>query len=164
MGSTFGLVDVKRVLKSNSSAIVMAGAGAAAIGGVKYALNAIKIGGVPLASKIPAALVRFTPLLASLVVLGGTLAAAGKSKKAVGFAVGAVSAGVTITVYDLLRSKFPEMGDLVDWRVPGMGLILPTSDRRAVNGMGLLTPDTGSVRLNALAQSAMGELVEYDVP
>lgn len=161
---TFGFGDVKSVLKSNSNTIVMAGAGAAAIGGVKYALNAIKIGGVPLASKIPAALAQFTPLLASLVVLGGTLAAAGKNRKAVGFAVGAVSAGVTITVYDMLRAKYPSMGELVDWRVPGMGLILPTSDRRAVNGMGLLTPDAGSQRLNQLAASAMGELVEYDVP
>lgn len=169
--ATFGLMDFKRTLKSNSGAIVSAALGVAGIGAVKFALNSIKLGGVPLASKIPAQLAKFTPLLASVVVFGGTLmATGGKNKKATSFAVGALTAGVTLTAYDLLKDTFPAMNDLYTYNLPGMGFIVPNSDRSKFNGLtnlGLLAPDAGSARLNMLAQSArpaMNEYVEYDIP
>lgn len=166
--ATFG--DIKSVLKKNTEPAVYAAAGVVGIGAVKYGLNTIKLGGVPLASKIPAPLLKFMPLLASLVAAAGAVVLGKKSKKALSFAGGSIAAGVALTTYDLLKGQFPALADLETYRLPSMGYVVPTSEATRLNGLanlGLITPDTGSHRLNSLAQSAMhgvDELVEWSVP
>jgi hypothetical protein len=180
--ANYGFLNVKALVKSSISAkhaIGGAAFGTVAIGGVKYALNKITVGGVPLASKIPASVARFTPMIASVLAAFASYAVLSKSgnkKFANSAAVGSLSAGVVFTVSDLLRSSFPAMSDLVTYRLPGMGYVVPSSDgtrsfapMTRLNGLanlGLLAPDTGNARLNGLAQSAMGatdDYVEYDV-
>lgn len=178
--SNYGFLNVKALLKANvdgKSALGGAAFGTLAIGGVKYALNTIKVGGLPLATKIPASLARFTPLLASAIAAFASYAALSKSNKkyANSAAIGSLSAGVVFTVSDLLRASFPAMADLVTYRLPGMGYVVPNSDRQSaftanrLNGLanlGLLAPDTGNARLDGLAASAMGNMddyVEYEI-
>lgn len=166
----FGLMDFKKVLNSNISgkhAIAGVAAGTLGIGAVKFGLNSIKVGGLPLSTKIPAALQRWTPLLASLVSagLGYFLLKKASPKHANSFAVGSVGAGVAFTVADLAKDVLP-MSDYVTYRLPGMGLVTPSPRTRlnALAGFGLLTPNTGKPHLNRLAQAAMDDYVEYDIP
>lgn len=169
----FGLMDFKKVLNSNISgkhAIAGVAAGTLGIGAVKFGLNSIKVGGLPLSTKIPAALARWTPLLASLVSagLGYVLLKKASPKHANSFAIGSVGAGVAFTVADLAKNVLPAMGDYVTYRLPGMGLVTPTPKAARLNalagGFGLLTPNTGKPHLNRLAQAAMDDYVEYDIP
>lgn len=179
--ANYGFLNVKALVKSQISAkhaIGGAAFGTVGIGVVKYALNKITVGGVPLASKIPASVARFTPMIASVLAAFASYAVLSKTNKkfANSAAVGSLSAGVVFTVSDLLRASFPAMSDLVTYRLPGMGYVVPSADgtpsfspAHRLNGLanlGLLAPDTGSARLNGLAASAMGgtdEYVEYEV-
>lgn len=167
----FGVLDFKKVLKANVSgkhALVGAAAGTAGISVVKWGLNTIKVGGLPLAAKIPASVARFTPLLASVIAAFGGYALLKKAspRNANSFAIGSLGAGVAFTVGGLLPAQFSPMSDLVTYRLPGMGFVTPTPKNRlnALAGYGLLTPDTGKPHLNRLAQAAMDDYVEYDVP
>lgn len=176
----FGLMDFKKVLKSNVSGVGAIGgvaAGTVGIGVVRYGLNAIKVGGLPLSTKIPAALQRFMPLIASLVSagLGYVLLKKASPKHANSFAIGSVGAGVAFTVADLAKTVLP-MSDYVTYRLPGMGYVTPTSAGRDINNparlaglvnLGLIAPDhPKNPRLNGLAASAMGgmdELVDWNI-
>jgi hypothetical protein len=167
----FGMLDFNKILKTGVSgkhAIGGAVVGTVGIGAVRWGLNAIKVGGLPLATKIPLALQRWTPLLASIVAAFGGYALLKKAspKNANSFAIGSVSAGAVLTVADLLKDTLPAMNDYVTYRLPGMGFVTPSPKSRlnALAGMGVLMPDTGKPHLNRLAQAAMDDYVEYDVP
>jgi hypothetical protein len=179
----FGLMDFKKVLGSSVSgkhAIAGAAAGTLGIGVVKFGLNSIKVGGLPLSAKIPAALQRWTPLLASLVSagLGYVLLKKASPKNANSFAVGSLVAGTVLTVKDVAGQYIPALNDYVTYRLPGMGYVTPTSAGTlhknparlaGLANLGLIAPDhPKNPRLNGLAMSAMGdhnmdELVNYDI-
>lgn len=181
--ATFGLMDFKKVLSANVSgkhALMGAAAGTVGIGAVNFGLNTIKVGGLPLATKIPASLAKVMPLLAAALAgaIGWFALKKAQPKYASSFALGSLSAGTVLTVTNFLAGTklAAGMSDYVQFRLPGMGYVVPTSAGQNVAApgriagladLGLLVPDTKNPRMNGLAATAMGgmdEYVEYDVP
>lgn len=179
--ATFGLMDFKKVLSANVSgkhAIAGAAVGTVGIGAVNFGLNTIKVGGVPLATKIPAGLAKVMPLISAALAgaIGYFALKKAQPKYANSFAIGSLGAGAVLTAANFLATtKFAPMNEYIQFRLPGMGYVVPTAAGQRVSApgrlagladLGLLVPDTGNPRLNGLAQSAMGgvdEYVEYDI-
>lgn len=182
--ATFGLANVKKVLSANVSGKHVVGgvaAGTVAIGAVNFGLNSIKIGGIPLATKIPVSLAKVMPLLSAAIAgaIGWFALKKAQPKFANSFALGSLGAGTALTVANFLAgTKFAAgMSDYVQFRLPGMGYVVPTADGRVISApgrmagladLGLLVPDTKNPRMNGLAASAMGGMGEdyevFDVP
>lgn len=180
--ATFGLMDFKKVLSGSvngKAAIAGAAVGTVGIGAVNFGLNAIKMDGVPLSAKIPAGLAKIMPLISAALAgaIGYFALKKAQPKYAGSFAIGSLSAGTVLTVANFLKdTKLTTMNEYVQFRLPGMGYVVPASSGQTVSApgrmaglanLGLLVPDTRNPRLNGLAEmarSGMDEYVEYDVP
>lgn len=181
--ATFGLMDFKKVLSASingKAAIAGAAVGTVGIGAVSFGLNTIKVGGLPLATKIPAGLAKVMPLLSAAIAgaIGYFVLKKGQPKYANSFAIGSLGAGAALTVANFFAgTKLAPLSDYVQFRLPGMGYVVPTGAGQNVSypgrmaglaDLGLLVPDTKNPRMNGLAASAMSgmgeDYTEYDVP
>ncbi len=128
-------------------------AGMAGALGVKWVANKF------LAGKLPPIVMKYFPLVGTSIAAAGLYFGQKKSYRAKGHAIGAITAGIAVTGWDVLRAQFPALAEVVSYNYSNYGL-LQNDYAPSING--LIVDDTSGPRLNELAAMSMGGDDELD--
>lgn len=135
---------------------VGAGAAMAGIWATKTIINKYLVG------KIPASVQNYVPAIAGVLTGAALYMAQKKSSRAAGHAVGAISTGVAINAWNLLKTQFPSLADIVDLRLAGVilndpGVAAALAPSRQMHG--LIMDDRGHLAgTDFAALAAVGEV------
>jgi hypothetical protein len=141
-----GLGFFKGGAGSASDVAVGAVAGLIGVGAIKFVVNKW------LADKVPSIVMRGLPALSGAITAGALYYGQKKSSKAKSHALGALTVGLAINVWDEVRAAVPQLADLVSVRLDSYRGML-VDDRGGLNGM-LIDDNSASARnlndLNAI--------------
>lgn len=140
---------------------LLVGAGAGLVGtlGVKWAANKF------LAGKLPAVVMSYFPVFGAAAVAAALYFGEKKSARGAAHAIGALTAGLSVSGWAMLQQQFPSLASVVAFQYDGYGRpygnygILQNDYAPAMGRgyQGLLVDDTSSRNLSDLANLSMSD-------